>query len=173
MKDKITSRWPSSWQSLWRRVYRRRGAGPVTSIGSSGQSGPTQAVELDQTARSIVEVELAIKNFEQRDFDQCIQRLAKARSTHPELPPPGALFAKLAFLGNEGALIRPALERAVVEDGKHPEVFILFGNLAQAEGRLTDAAVHFEKAMSLARRRAGASNSGIASVCSATKAMHW
>ena len=29
-------------------------------------------------------------------------------------------------------------------------MFILFGNLALAEGRFTDAAVHFEKAMSLA-----------------------
>ena len=116
----------------------------------SGQTGPTQAVELDQASRGIAEVELAIKSFEKREFDLCIQQLTKARAAHPELAPPQALFAKLAFLGNQGALIRPALERAVAEDGKHPEVFILFGNLALAEGRLTDAAVHFEKATSLA-----------------------
>ena len=33
---------------------------------------------------------------------------------------------------------------------RHPEVFILFGNLALAENRLTDALVHFEKATALA-----------------------
>ncbi len=36
------------------------------------------------------------------------------------------------------------------EDAEHPEVFILFGNLALAENRATDAAVHFEKAKALA-----------------------
>ena len=54
------------------------------------------------------------------------------------------------FFRNEGALIRPALESAIGEDPEHPEVFILFGNLALAEGRVTDAAVHFEKARGLA-----------------------
>ncbi len=125
-------------------------AGPVTAIGLSGQSPPTPTIELDQTARTIVEVELAIKRFEQRDFEQCIHQLSKARAAHPELPPTEALFAKLAFMGNQGAVIRPALERAVAEDGKHPEVYILFGNLALAEGRHTDATVHFKKAVSLA-----------------------
>ncbi len=37
----------------------------------------------------------------------------------------------------------------MAEDAGHPEVFILFGNLALAETRVTDAAVHFEKATSL------------------------
>ena len=64
--------------------------------------------------------------------------------------PPHALFAKLAFLANNGPLIRPALEKAIAEDPEHPEVFILFGNLALAESRATDAAVHFEKARALA-----------------------
>ena len=64
-------------------------------------------------------------------------------------------FAKLAFLSNQAALVRPALERAVAEDAGHPEVFILFGNLALAEGRLTDASVHLEKATALASNGAG------------------
>jgi len=121
-------------------------AGPVTITAS----GPTPAVELDDASRSILEVKEAIKSFEKRDFDACLKQLAQARKAHPELPPPHALFAKLAFLSNQGALIRPALESAIAEDHEHPEVFILFGNLALAEGRVTDAAVHFEKARGLA-----------------------
>jgi tetratricopeptide (TPR) repeat protein len=38
----------------------------------------------------------------------------------------------------------------VVQDRDHPEVYILFGNLALLENRPTDAAVHFEKARALA-----------------------
>jgi tetratricopeptide (TPR) repeat protein len=125
-------------------------AGPVP-ISSSG--GPTAAVEIDAETRNILEINQAIKNFESSKFDLCIEQLGKARQAHPELPPPHALFAKLAFLSGQGALIRPALERAVTEDGGHPEVFILFGNLALSERRLTDAAVHFEKAKALAAEK--------------------
>ena len=65
---------------------------------------------------------------------------------------------------NQGPLIRPALESAIGEDPEHPEIFILFGNLALAERRVTDAAVHFEKAKILAaaetmdRRSSGAAS---------------
>jgi tetratricopeptide (TPR) repeat protein len=60
------------------------------------------------------------------------------------------LLAKLAFLSNQTGLIRPSLERAVLEDPEHPEVYLLFANLALLENRATDAAVHFEKAKTLA-----------------------
>jgi tetratricopeptide (TPR) repeat protein len=120
-------------------------AGSVTLNGL----GPGPAVEIDEASRSILDVKQAIKSFEKRDFDVCLAQLTLARKAHPELPPPHALFAKLAFLSNQGPLIRPALESAIGEDPEHPEIFILFGNLALAEGRLTDASVHFEKARGL------------------------
>jgi tetratricopeptide (TPR) repeat protein len=66
------------------------------------------------------------------------------------MPPAHALFAKLAFQNNQASLIRPALEQAIAEDPQHPEVFLLLGDLALIEGRLTDATVHIEKATSLA-----------------------
>jgi predicted Zn-dependent protease len=40
-----------------------------------------------------------------------------------------------------------------LEDADHPEVFILFGNLALQEGRLTDSTIHVEKATALAASR--------------------
>jgi tetratricopeptide (TPR) repeat protein len=124
-------------------------AGSVTPT-ASGLVQPTGVAELGDLPRTVAEIELAVKSFEKRDFDACLQQLAKAVKLHPELPPPHALFAKLAFLGNQTGLIRPALERAVGEDADHPEVYILFGNLALVEGQLTDGAVHFEKAKALA-----------------------
>jgi tetratricopeptide (TPR) repeat protein len=119
-------------------------------LGTSGPALPAEAIELDSAARSLVEVKEAVKCFEKHDFDACMAQLAKARKAHPELAPADALFAKLAFLSNQGPLIRPALERAVAADPEHPETFILFGNLALAEGRQTDALLHFEKAQALA-----------------------
>lgn len=123
-------------------------AGPLGFTFPTGEQ-PTSAADLGDSARSIADVAQAIKSFEKRDFDGCLQQLGKAVKAHPELPPAHALFAKLAFLNNQGAMIRPSLERAVAEDPEHPEVYILFGNLALVEGRLTDAAVHFEKARTL------------------------
>jgi tetratricopeptide (TPR) repeat protein len=127
-------------------------AGPVGVTGP-GLQQPTSAADLGDAARSIADVEQAVKSFEKRDFDACLQQLVKAVKAHPELPPPHALFAKLAFLSNQGAMIRPSLERSVAEDAEHPEVYILFGNLALVEGRPTDAAVHLEKARALATSR--------------------
>jgi tetratricopeptide (TPR) repeat protein len=143
------------WLWIWAGVAialattSRARAGSVTITNSLGPPSP-MAAEVEALAKSIVDVKQAVTKFQKRDFDACLEQLAQARKAHPELPPPHALFAELAFLCNEGALIRPALESAIGEDPQHPEVFILFGNLALAEGRVTDAAVHFEKARGLA-----------------------
>jgi tetratricopeptide (TPR) repeat protein len=122
----------------------------VQLLSSSGTPWPTPAVEIDELSKSLTEVNQAIKSFDKRDFDACVQQLARAVKAHPELPPAHALLAKLAFLKNQPALIRPALEQAAVQDREHPEVYILFGNLALVENRATDAVVHFEKARALA-----------------------
>jgi tetratricopeptide (TPR) repeat protein len=108
------------------------------------------AVEVDAKAKSIPEVDEAIKSFEKRDFEGSLRLLEKAKKAHPELPPPPLLLAQLAFVGNQPGLIRPALERAAVEAPANPEVFVMFGDLALLEVRTTDAAVHFEKARLLA-----------------------
>jgi tetratricopeptide (TPR) repeat protein len=144
----------------WRAIGGRLAIGLVaTAVGwahagsvtvSSGADQPTRAADLGDLPRSVAEVDQALKSFQKREFDASLQYLGKAVKAHPELPPPHALLAKLAFLANQVGMIRPALERAVAEDGQHPEVYILFGNLALVEGRLTDGAVHFEKARTLA-----------------------
>src|SRR5262249_32029701 len=100
----------------------------VARVGSGIQADPAspRVAALDPAARS----------FQRGDWETCLQQLGQAI---PTLPPAQALFAKLAFQNNQPALIHPALERAIAENPEHPEVFILFGNLAVLEGRLTDA----------------------------------
>ena len=72
-------------------------AGSVTIATSAGPPSP-MAAEVDALAKSIVDVNEAVTRFQKRDFDACLRQLAQARKAHPELPPPHALFAKLAFL---------------------------------------------------------------------------
>jgi len=80
---------------------------------SSGVDVPTSAVDVDELSKSVVEVNEAIKSFQKRDLDTCLQQLAKAVKAHPDLPPAHALLAKLALMSNQIALVRPALETAV------------------------------------------------------------
>ncbi|MGA7501284.1 MAG: tetratricopeptide repeat protein, partial [Isosphaeraceae bacterium] len=124
-------------------------AGTIPLVPSNGVSPPF-AAEVDELSKSVVEVNEAIKSFQKRDLDTCLEQLAKAVKAHPELPPAHALLAELALMSNQIALVRPALETAVAQAPDHPEIYILFGNLALLENRATDAALHFEKAKALA-----------------------
>jgi tetratricopeptide (TPR) repeat protein len=108
---------------------------------------------MGDSSQGLGDLEQATRNFERGDFDACLKQLGQAVKAHPELPPPRALFARLAFQNNQTSLIRPALEQAIAEDPEHPDVFILFGNLALLEGRPTDASLHFEKAAVLGSNR--------------------
>jgi tetratricopeptide (TPR) repeat protein len=107
------------------------------------------ATGMGDSSQGFVELDPAAQSFKRGDFETCLKQLGQVVKAHPELPPAQVLLAKLAFQNNQTALIRPALERASAEDPAHPEVYILFGNLALLEGRTTDAAIHFEKATAL------------------------
>ena len=145
-------------------------AGTIPQWPSNGVS-PGFGAEVDELSKSIVEVNEAIKSFQKRDLDTCLQQLTKAVKAHPELPPAHALLAKLALMSNQIALVRPALETAVAQAPDHPEIYILFGNLALLENRATDAALHFEKAKGWRRRSAGRPTSGVGSIDSVIRAM--
>jgi tetratricopeptide (TPR) repeat protein len=143
------------WLRTWGAVVIALGttswaqAGSIT-IASRSDPAPAMAADVDSLAKSIADVHRAVRSFQKRDFDNCLEQLNRATLAHPELPPAQAMFAKLALLYKEPALVRPALEKAALEAPDHPEIYILFGNLALIENRATDAAVHFEKASALA-----------------------
>jgi tetratricopeptide (TPR) repeat protein len=108
------------------------------------------ATGAEGTSPGLADLDQAARSFERGESETCLKQLARAVQAQPELAPAHALFARLALLNNRTALIRPALERAIGEDPEHPEVFVLFGDLALLEGRLTDAAVHFDRVAALA-----------------------
>jgi tetratricopeptide (TPR) repeat protein len=124
-------------------------AGIVYQLASNDVSA-FAASELDDLAKTVFEVNEATRSFEKHDLEACLKQLEKAVKAHPELPPAQALLAKLALSRNQIRLVRPALETAVARAPDHPEIYILFGNLALLENRATDAALHFEKVRALA-----------------------
>lgn len=115
------------------------------------------APELDSAARQspeaagCAELDQARQCFRQRQYDQALQLLRQAALKHPDLPPVRLMLARLFLADNQAAAGRMALEQAAVEQPGYPGIYTTFGSLALGEGRLTDAALHFEKALALAR----------------------
>jgi tetratricopeptide (TPR) repeat protein len=84
------------------------------------------------------------------DADGALAAVEVAVAQHPDLPPAQLVFAGLLFQNRQPAAGRAVMERAAVERPDHPEVYAAFGRLAIAEGRLLDAALCFERGVSLA-----------------------
>jgi tetratricopeptide (TPR) repeat protein len=112
---------------------------PTVDNSGTVQKDPSQDV-LDQ----------ARAKFKQGQYEEALTLLKAARAKNVALPPAGLLLAEL-FLGNnllsQG---RSALEQAAIEEPDYPGIYLVFGTLALAENRFTDARLHFEKAATLA-----------------------
>lgn len=89
----------------------------------------------------------AVNLFRQGQFDACLDKLRTAASANAELPPARIMLARIFFAINEVPSGRLNLERAAIEAPDAPETHVLFGNLGLAEGRLTDALLHFTVAV--------------------------
>ena len=95
------------------------------------------------------EINNAISRFTQRDIDGCRAVLERARSNNPKLPPPGVMMATLWLSANQAQPARAELEDTVAKFPADPEPFLILGDFAFQERRITDAAVLFDKAAEL------------------------
>jgi tetratricopeptide (TPR) repeat protein len=107
--------------------------------------------QTDKGSKRIEELEKAIERFKQRDYEKALDLLKATAKKHSDLPPALLMLARLFLASNQLAQGRAALEQALVEHPAYPGVYVSFGGLAVAEGRWADAALHFEKAVTLAR----------------------
>ncbi|MEN6451775.1 MAG: tetratricopeptide repeat protein [Thermoguttaceae bacterium] len=87
--------------------------------------------------------------FSKGDTEGALKILQEAVKKNPELPPAQVEMARLFAKYNAPAGIRPALERAVMDAPKDPEAYLMLGNVAMAERRVTEGALLFQKADSL------------------------
>jgi tetratricopeptide (TPR) repeat protein len=91
----------------------------------------------------------AITRFRDRDIDGCRAILERAKSNNAKLPPPGVMMATLWLSVNQLGPARAELEDTAVKFAGDPEPYLMLGDLAFQDRRITDAAVLFEKATTL------------------------
>jgi tetratricopeptide (TPR) repeat protein len=125
----ITLGWPAAGPA----------AGPIIPIQAPGAPTPSPDKDLEAAARKVREGR----------HDEALGLIREQAPRHPDWPPPPLMLARLLFAAGQGVPARRALERAAVEAPGHPEVYLTFGSLALAEGRLNDARLNFEAAMAL------------------------
>lgn len=92
----------------------------------------------------------AIARFRDRDLDGCRALMERARSNNPKLPPPGVMMSLLWLSVNQLGPARAELEDTAVKFPADPEPYLVLGDLAFQDRRVTDASVLFEKATKLA-----------------------
>jgi tetratricopeptide (TPR) repeat protein len=95
------------------------------------------------------EVTGAINRFRDRDIDGCRAILERVKSNNVKVPPPGVMMAMLWLSVNQLGPARAELEEAVVKFPKDPEPYLMMGDLAFQDRRVTDADMLFQKATQL------------------------
>ena len=121
---------------------------------------PARHVEAQVTAQTLIgkavsddaqnqEVTGAINRFRDRDIDGCRAILERVKSNNPKMPPPGVMMAMLWLSVNQLGPARAELEDTVVKFPKDPEPYLMLGDLAFQERRVTDADMLFREATRL------------------------
>jgi tetratricopeptide (TPR) repeat protein len=96
------------------------------------------------------EVTGAINRFRDRDIDGCRAILERAKSNNAKLPPPGVMMAMLWLSVNQLGPARAELEDCVIKFSQDPEPYLMMGDLAFQDRRVTDADMLFKEATRLA-----------------------
>jgi len=95
------------------------------------------------------DINSAIARFRDRDIDGCRALLERARSNNPRLAPPGVMMSVLWLSVNQLQPARAELEDTSLKFPGDPEPYLMLGDLAFQDRRITDADVLFAKATQL------------------------
>jgi Tfp pilus assembly protein PilF len=97
-------------------------------------------------AKNPKELDQAVELFKKRDYDGCERLLKEVVREHKDMSPASILMVRLfAQMQSEGGM-RAYLEKAVKEEPKDPEAFVILGSMAQDNRRFTEADLLFTKA---------------------------
>jgi superkiller protein 3 len=154
----------------------------VVILGSLAAAAWTGRATLGQvtekTAQSAgKELEAAVLKIREGRVDEALGLIRAQAAQHPDWAPAQLILARLLFGANQAGPGRRALEQAAVEAPKHPEVYLTFGTMALGEGRLSDARLNFDQALSLvgsdpgdAERARGARREALAGLAAVAEA---
>lgn len=146
----------------WLTVVLLAGSGPAVradlihqrlkgkDIAPEWLGAPTKEKPAAKVEESTAKVEKAIERFNRREFGPALTLLEEAVRQQPKLPPARLMLARLYLLSQQMTEGHRALEQAAAENPDFPGIYTSFGDVALAEGRPTDALLHFEKAIQLA-----------------------
>ena len=127
----------------------------IASVAVSGTAARAQVTAQTLVGRAVSddsqskEINNAIARFRDRDIDGCRAVLERCRSNNVKLPPPGVMMAMLWLSVNQLQPARAELEDTAVRFSGDPEPYLMLGDLAFQDRRITDAAVLFDKATAL------------------------
>jgi predicted Zn-dependent protease len=108
------------------------------------------ALTPDDASQKYPEIKDAIDLLRQMKFDDCLNKLQEAEKLYPELPVGRLIYAELLVKANQILVARQEFEKAVRERPEDPRPYMSMGAMGLAEGRLTDALLEFNHALSLA-----------------------
>lgn len=103
---------------------------------------------------AIAELARAEEQFEKGEQDLALKTLQEAVKRFPELPPARFMLAMHFLNANQISQGRIWLEHAAAEAPNHADVHVVFGELALAEGRISDAKLQFQHAEAVATQAA-------------------
>lgn len=98
----------------------------------------------------------AITKFRAGDAQATLKALEEAVKADGSLPPHELLFARLLILINDIPNGRRLMDQVAAKDRDTPEVYLLLGNLALGEGRMTDAYLEYTMSGELVGNNRGA-----------------
>jgi tetratricopeptide (TPR) repeat protein len=128
-------------------------AGCIAVVGHGSAYGQVTAQSLVGKAVSgdaeFQDITSGINRFRDRDIEGCRAMLERAFSNNPKLPPPGVLMSMLWLSVNQLQAARGELEQTVIDHPADPEPYLMLGDLAFQDRRVTDAETLFSRGVSL------------------------
>jgi len=140
--------------SYWRWTIR---CGLVAAAVLAGAKAATAQITVKKLLESdvtdigphLADVEQAIRRFQTNEIAEAQKLLKEAKKKNPQLPPGDVMLARLLLFANQVNAAGQVLEKVVAEEPDDPEAYILFGNMALRQGRLTSANLLLIKGYSL------------------------
>jgi tetratricopeptide (TPR) repeat protein len=135
--------------------WRGRAALLAIICATAGVAGaqPAAAGPVNSTATppaKIKEIEDAGDMLLKGKGDEAYKLLQEAVKKKPDLPPARLMLARLMLRVNElQQQAHATLELAAAENPDHPQIYLSFGQLALAQGRVSDTILNCEKALAL------------------------
>jgi tetratricopeptide (TPR) repeat protein len=126
-------------------------AGLMFAVPSRGETIPPGGADdtTDKKLADMQEIKDAVGFFQNRDLDNALKKLEEAAKKNADLPPPEIMMADISAQANLIQAFWTYLDKAAQKYPDDPETFVMLGNVALQQRRMTEADLLFNKAYAL------------------------